>query len=733
MSDIRIKDLPESISIDNGDYIAIDNESTGTRKYPISDVVSKSEQAKNSADQAKTIAEQASNSSSEAVSASEEAKNIAENALEVAETVSQTAIDSAGAEAGQVPTANGNDGWSWTSPSIEALYDSDDDSVEIIHGLRANPETTFVKNILKMVDDKILFSDQKGSRVSINRISSFIKTSDLYVGDTPSKYWYPQGTCSNGDDSYVIAFVSSVNGNNDRVTLRKYSIAHQLLQSKTVAVNHCNDMTYFDGKIYATGYGGSLSRYTLAVIDYDSLEFIENLTLPRSFSLVDYHDGFFYTSNSHDLVKYDTEFNLVSVVTLSETNVNRTGAHYGLLVTDDYVYIGNGYPNSVERYSLDGELLNIFNVGYINGDYAVGECEGLFYNDNLGGVVLTTGVYPGFLTPSVYTQNFLIDFDKNTYDGISAQHRVYNTYTQLYVDASNTGTNPDGSAEHPYREINEALVNSIGAMTTVRINVNAGEYESISTMSNSQSIQIVGVNKALVSVKGINLTFGGTVHISDLTVKTPAAMNSYNNRALVVAAAKCVLQNVGFDCTDCENAVYSSKSTLIINGVTLSETLSYGINAQYSDVIIGNINYPSAIVPLYLSVCNCVKPSSLPFYNNSINYQWTPCQYMLSNPIGTDGPINLPDWVTTFLTEKKYKKIGLIVKLGDTYRNILYAPSGSGYVGGTLINPSDTTKLYFIQAQIDSQLRINVNGYIDLPNGTWHADASVKIEGIIIE
>lgn len=153
MSDIRIKDLPESISIDNGDYIAIDNESTGTRKYPISDVVSKSEQAKNSADQAKTIAEQAANSSSEAVSASEEAKNIAENALEVAEMVSQTAIDSVGAEAGQVPTANGSDGWEWTTPVIESIYDEETGSVEITHGLSADADSTVVANIIEIVDD----------------------------------------------------------------------------------------------------------------------------------------------------------------------------------------------------------------------------------------------------------------------------------------------------------------------------------------------------------------------------------------------------------------------------------------------------------------------------------------------------------------------------------------------------------------------------------------------------
>ena len=155
MPDIRIKDLPYAIGLEKGDYVAIDNESTGTRKYPISDIFSAAEQAKNTANNARTTASEAQTYSEQAVNTAENALSTAGDALEVAESVSQTAIDSSTAETGQTPMANGNGGWEWTSPSIEAVYDEDNESVEILHVVRTDPDKTVTKSLLKMIEEKV--------------------------------------------------------------------------------------------------------------------------------------------------------------------------------------------------------------------------------------------------------------------------------------------------------------------------------------------------------------------------------------------------------------------------------------------------------------------------------------------------------------------------------------------------------------------------------------------------
>lgn len=586
---------------------------------------------------------------------------------------------------------------------------------------------------------KTIVSSRKGSALSLNRIASLIKTSDRYSGEDPTNYWYPQSTCTDGTSSYVVAFISAASGqgNNDKVTLRMYNNSHVLQKSAMVAVNHCNDMTYYDGKIYATNYGGQSehsSQYSVAIIDYSTLELIEYIDLPNTLSLIDYHDGYFYTSNAHNLIKYDTDFTEISRVTLDEPT-NRTAAHFGLTVTDNCVYLCNGYPNSIEKYHLDGSLEGIFNIGYLNGDFTVGEGEGLFYSEPLGGYVYTAGAYAGYLTPSVYTQHFLIDFDSNTVDGIKSDaHRTYSNYTTLYVDATNTDANPDGSSTNPYREINEALFNAIGAITAVKISVAEGEYESISTMFNG-NVSIEGSDKSEVTIKGANLTNGGNVTIAKVTFETPAALTAYGKRALVVAFSTCCLSDVAFDCESCDNAIFVDRGTLIsLGGLALGNTVSYCVRAQYSDITIASATYPSSKTILYANVCRLIKPDTMPFYNNSINYQWPPFKYSLSTATGAVGAITLPGWITNFLTDKKFRKVGVIVYVNNAYRQIISAPVPTGFVGGTFFDPADLTKIYCIQVSVDSELRISVNGYYDMTDGTWHTDTThLLVEGLVFE
>lgn len=579
---------------------------------------------------------------------------------------------------------------------------------------------------------------QKGSALSLNRIASLIKTSDRYSGEDPTNYWYPQITCTDGVSGYVVAFISAVSGqgNNDKVTLRRYDNNHVLQKTATVAVNHCNDMTYYNGKIYATNYGGQ-SQYSsptsVAVIDYSTLALIEYIDFPNSLSMIDYHDGYFYTSNAHNLIKYDTSFTEISRATLDEP-VNRTGAHFGLTVTDNFAYICNGYPNSIEKYHINGNLETVYNIGYLNGDFTVGEGEGLFYSESLGGYVYTAGAYAGFLTPSVYTQHFLIDFDSNTVDGIKSDaHRTYSSYTVLNVDATNTDANPDGSSTNPYREINEALFNAVGALTSVRINVNAGTYQSISTMLNDKGIDIIGADADTVIIKGANLSFGGKVRIQKATITAPDALANFNNRAIVADNCDLTLNNVKFDCSACDNALYLNISRFYGSNLTFGTNNSYNVNANGSDVTIANATYTQA-VPLYLNVCRCIKPNDMPFYNNSINYDWMPIVYTLPTPTGDSGDVTLPAWIETFLAEKKCRKIGVVIYIDGTYRQIMYAPAGSGYVGGTLFDPSDLTKLYSIQIDIDPKLHISTNGYFDLANGNaWVTSTNAKVSGVVIE
>ena len=593
-----------------------------------------------------------------------------------------------------------------------------------------------LSSLLKFTAENL--KDEKGSTLSLNRVASLIKTSDRYSGENPANYWYPQSTCSDGSTGYVVAFISadSNQGNNDKVVLRRYNNSHVLQNEALVAVNHCNDMTYYDGKIYATNYGGQSehsSQYSVAIIDYSSLELIEYIDLPDTLSLIDYHDGYFYTSNSHNLIKYDTEFNAVSSVLLEEP-ANRTAAHFGLTVTDKAVYLCNGYPNSIEKYNLNGSLDKVYNIGYLNGDFTVGEGEGLFYSEPLGGYVYTTGAYAGFLTPSVYIQHFLIDFDSNTVDGINSDaHRTYASYTALNVDATNTNANPDGSSSNPYREINEALFNAVGALTSVRLNVKAGTYQSISTMLNDKGVDIIGDNADTVIIKGANLSFGGKVRIQKATIIEPDALSNFNKRAVVADNCDLTLNNVKFNCSACDNALYLNLSRFYGSSLTFGANNSYNVNANSSDVTIANATYTQA-VPLRINVCRCIKPNNMPFYNNSINYDWMPIIYTLPTPTGDEGDVTIPDWVETFFSEKKCKKIGVVIDINGTYSQIMYAPTGSGYVGGTFFDPSDLTKLYSIQVDIDPKLHISTNGYFDLANGNaWVASTSAKVSGVVIE
>lgn len=610
--------------------------------------------------------------------------------------------------------------------SLKKYVDTYFKNLNVSEEINSKLEDMLASGELDSVFEAVL-ARQKGSYIAINRIFNESQVTDRYE-DAPSKYWVINGSASDGN-TLVIAYTSSKNGNNNYVTMRKYDTNFNIVQEKLVEVNHCNDMCYYDGKLYCTGYDGGNPADTLKIVDYETLTVLETKYLGNPFMCIGYYDGYFYTSQGADLIKYDLEFNVVESMILETPQGVRSPAKYGLEIHEGNIYLGMGFPNSIECYTLAGQLINVYNIGYQSGDYPIVEAESLCYFDNQF-MLLSTG-YPGWNSENIYNQIFTIDFKHGTNNGLYTPHPNINGTVNLYVDANSTSKNPDGTQARPYTEINVAVLHALTYKTPLIIYVAAGEYSYVSFVQGpTNTIWIRGNGtRANIKVRGCNFGFAGNVYLSNVTILDNLGQR---NGAIYGSDSHLTIMDCNFETT--QLAIWYERGTVILRSLNfINESTNEPIRVDNSILHLANAptRADTSKTLIYANRSLVSAPNNTPISKASGDGLYSEIVY---NITPSTGAVTVPTWLSTLLQSNNYNEWGIIVKSPRDNTAIFTTKAGERFVSGSLIEYGEWNKLYTIRFDRNS---LNVsgdhNGYVDLTSPTTiNQTAKLSILGIVI-
>ena len=200
------------------------------------------------------------------------------------------------------------------------------------------------------------------------------------------------------------------------------------------------------------------------------------------------------------------------------------------------------------------------------------------------------------------------------------------TITQtIYVDASSNEDYPDGSYDHPFKDLPQAFALAETENCSTEIHLSAGNYGVLHNTSgtnisraNNCMIKIVGdtENTSAVKIKnGINVK-GGNITVDSVTLYAD------NGQAIYVVDSRLYCHNCNFvvseDATP-QDAIFSSNSQVTIKGCNFTGT-NVGISSHDDQVYIANSTFDSIVTyPLK------IQDGQLNMSNNTfVNLSTTP-------------------------------------------------------------------------------------------------------------
>lgn len=351
-------------------------------------------------------------------------------------------------------------------------------------------------------------------------------------GDTD--FYTMQGGVYLGNNIFVQANIRSFGVKLDKFNLETGT----LIESNVLALQHCNSMTYDPNEdvIYATSLIDNSENRThyLYKIDADDLTLIDTTEFTTLSSNEGLHSvaydtvsqklyvGVEYQGTNAFTVYEVVDGALVDCQLVNYRNIlGPGGGNNDMCVNNGILYLLKHSPKTIVTFDLaTKKCIQIYNLAQHNEKgYCLGEPENISYANDAENIIVggyrQDAEHGWYYLQSYYT----VAFDHGVQTALA--FNAENSYGEInvWVDATSTSINPDGSYANRFKTIGEALdVVNRGSFKSLFINVADGTYPYVN-MNGLNNIKIKGINTAPnVIVGGIRIYLCQNIYLDRMTI-----------------------------------------------------------------------------------------------------------------------------------------------------------------------------------------------------------------------
>lgn len=463
---------------------------------------------------------------------------------------------------------------------------------------------------------------QFGSNLEYERYGRIVDETFRLRNDV-NGYYNMQGGIAIDDNTYVFLtpHYSGIGTYADEICkIRKINLTTgEVLATKNVALGHGNGMCYdpstsryyvapAHGNIADTGYSNTiitldadfnyLQSNTVSV-NFDSLSIDENGTLYAATT---------YKGSGVAVYELDkSDFSIQNTIVLDMPVANNIGTGQDMCVRNGYIYYLQYRPNAIFVFDMEGNNIENYTIKD-NEFYPLGELENISALDD-GTLIIGTTKQP---TGNLYAfENVIrvnpikgICIDKSDY-----LYRSMNdpfNQVNLYVDPDSTAFAPDGTADKPFKCIDEAielkLKNPIVLILTDNKTYYVSRINSFNgTIGYSTGVTIAtGVDSNNLRIRNSNIYFNYTAQLPPILAEKVSNVYLYHNNLNDNGAGYLVKSTEG--------------SNVVIEGVTISPV------ANLDDYLFianhGSLTYGSGNVDMTTSVLSAITK----WFDGDINF-----------------------------------------------------------------------------------------------------------------
>lgn len=377
-------------------------------------------------------------------------------------------------------------------------------------------------NLLQSNVEKAL--KNKNTSFDLERIFRFLDNSAIQS---------MQGGCITPNGTIIVAMWQAESLNNKIMEINYTTGA--VLKTSNATYGWCNGLAFDSVRnlVYVAPRGaprsivGNDNYYkTIHVLSYSDFSLIDTITMSDFINSVYYdkendklyamNELFKYSPDNCRIYELDTEtYTVVNTINLnySDENVNKIKVQ-NFCVADNQIFILSSEPRALIAYDMNGQVLQKFNLPeYVNDIYYAGEYQ--FIDKLNNDFYVGTGDNIVGINESI-NQIFKFNFDQGKVQGTSDETSVHagSSYT-VFVDASSTSINPDGSENNKFKSINEAtrcIIPNRGCTVSIADGTYTGVY-----LRSRDHIEFSG-NSQNVIIKGFNINYCSHVVINNATI-----------------------------------------------------------------------------------------------------------------------------------------------------------------------------------------------------------------------
>ena len=357
-----------------------------------------------------------------------------------------------------------------------------------------------------------------------------------------------QATCVMGSYMYLFIAKSDSTTRLERRNLSDLSLVSSIILN----IAHVNDCTVYNNLLY---FVDGTSVYSIAgdLTDFTTVKTINRNTIA-------YDSGYFYSVTGTNIYKYDTAFNLISTIPLSDSY---NGIPQTIDIVDGVIRLLIYNPNYILTILKDGTIKDIYNIK----------------SDMIGEVEAITGIY---LSANLRVSNVhaitihTYDIQYGTNQGNTKL--VGSEYNDIYVDDTYTGTDCNGTAAKPWQSLEYAV--AMAQLHKNIANIRVTHYEGPLTIIGGNNISIAKVNASSV----LNLTQLTIRYSNSITIQGASlAASSITNYAIIISISyNVVIRSCPIDATNYSNliACSGSKVALLANAVSNRTSQTSGFDTS---------------------------------------------------------------------------------------------------------------------------------------------------------
>jgi hypothetical protein len=422
------------------------------------------------------------------------------------------------------------------------------------------------------------------STIASHRLMRFLN----YKSD--SDYTNVQGFCYHGGFYYVVYryYMGDTTSNTCKIVKINASTGEIILTNE-LTLYHGNSLAYdSDNDILYVAGGMESETHVLSnaliSVNPTTLEIISTDVLSIDFYQVAYDVDNHRLAVGYDEYVYilDSEYEVVSTIEL-----NIPSAYYGtaqdMTIFENRIWILRHFPTAVYTYDFDGKLRQINALDlFADRLYLIGEVEGIDFNHDTGDCFISTGSKLNSETECEVLQILSTNFRVGTV--LNRSILLYNVSDPMtfYVDATATGINPDGSAENPFADVQEAVnIFKSPYISQAYINIYDGDYSSV-VMNKITTAIIFNAMESNVKIAGFKIS-GCKAILKGIKISDYCDSNGY---IALYDGAKVTCGDVNIDAVNVpDHNVFASFSECEIFGTTNLMTSALDIYAYQSTIV----------------------------------------------------------------------------------------------------------------------------------------------------